>query len=284
MMPLPTLPRPNGLRPADVKQIAAMARTVVGITIDERKTDFLTGRLGRRLIANGLESYADYCNLLQADAVERVHFAEALTTHTTNFFRENSQYEWLRDEGLPTFAAPGQVGARDLVIWSAACSTGQEGYSALMVVQQGRDAGSWQLMPRLIGTDISRPVLKRAETAIYGKQEIESIPPEVRRRFLMSSKTAAGIYRIIPELRSRASWRRANLATAEGLDSIKADVVFLRNVLIYFDDDIRARVIDNVVSRLRPGGVLMMGHTETLRARPDGLELVRPSIYRKVAP
>lgn len=282
MMPLPTH-ETSGLRLADIKQIAAMARSVVGITIDERKTDFLTGRLGRRLVANGLESYAEYCNLLQANPVERVHFAEALTTHTTNFFRENSQYEWLKDEGLPAFAAPDRIGARDLVIWSAACSTGQEGYSALMVVQQGRDQGSWQLMPRLIGTDISRPVLKRAETAIYGKQEIESIPPEMRRRFLMSSKTAEGIYRIVPELRSRASWRRANLATTEGLDCVKADIVFLRNVLIYFDDEIRARVIENVVSRLRPGGILMMGHTETLRTRPDGLELVRPSIYRKVA-
>ncbi|WP_175484527.1 CheR family methyltransferase [Palleronia marisminoris] len=282
-MPLPTLHEPSGLRLADIKQIASMARSVVGISIDERKTDFLTGRLGRRLIANGLETYAEYCSLLQANPVERVHFAEALTTHTTNFFRENSQYEWLKDEGLPTFAAPGRVGGRDLVIWSAACSTGQEGYSALMVVQQGRDHGSWQLMPRLIGTDISRPVIKRAETAIYGKQEIESIPPEVRRRFLMSSKTAEGIYRIVPELRSRASWRRANLATGEGLDSIKADIVFLRNVLIYFDDEIRARVIENVMSRLRHGGILMMGHTETLRTRPDGLEVVRPSIYRKVA-
>lgn len=283
MMPSPTLPASTGLRPADVKQIAAMARNVVGITIDERKTDFLTGRLGRRLIANGLESYAEYCTLLQANAVERVHFAEALTTHTTNFFRENSQYEWLKEEGLPEFAAPGCVGARDLIIWSAACSTGQEGYSALMVVQQGRDLGSWQLMPRLIGTDISRPVLKRAGTAIYSKQEIESIPAELRRRFLMSSKTSANIYRIAPELRSRSSWRRANLATAEGLDSIKADIVFLRNVLIYFDEEIRARVIDNVVSRLRPGGVLMMGHTETLHTRPASLELIRPSIYRKAA-
>ena len=271
------------LRPADIKQLVALARRVVGITVSDRKTDFLTGRLGRRLVANGLTNYAEYCQLLQTDAAERVAFGEALTTHTTSFFREKAQYDWLLSEGLPELDASGLLKQRELVIWSAACSTGQEGYTALMVVHQARDRGLWNLTPRLIGTDVSRPVVRQAAQAVYSLQETEGIPIDLRRRFLLSSKSAAGVYRIVPELRSQSTWRQANLASGEGLDGISADVVFLRNVLIYFDEEVRARVIDNVYRRLRPGGFLMTGHTEASHARREGLELVRPSIFRKVA-
>ncbi len=271
------------LQPEDVKQLVALARVVVGITVNDRKTDFLTGRLGRRLAANGLASYAEYCRLLRTSAVERVAFGEALTTHTTSFFREKAQYDWLLTEGLPELEEKGQVKQRDLLIWSAACSTGQEGYSALMVVHQARDRGLWGLKPRLIGTDVSRTVVRQATSAVYSKQEVEGIPIDLRRRFLLSSKTTSGVFRIAPELRAQSTWRAANLASGEGLDGIAADVVFLRNVLIYFDEEIRTRVLDNVYRRLRPGGFLMTGHTEAAHARRDGLELVRPSIYRKVA-
>ena len=281
MFDRPIQPSPLPLRPEDVDQLVAMARNVVGITIDARKTDFLTGRLGRRLVANGLTSYADYCRLLRQNAIERVAFGEALTTHTTSFFRERAQYDWLLEEGLAELAGSGP-GQRELVVWSAACSTGQEGYTALMVLHQARDRGLRGIRPRLIGTDVSRPVVRRAKTALYSRQEVEGIPVDLRRRFLLSSKSTADVYRIVPELRDQASWRQANLSSGEGLDGISADVVFLRNVLIYFDEEIRTRVIDNVYRRLRPGGILMMGHTEASHARRDGLELVRPSIYRKV--
>lgn len=271
------------LRPNEIKELVALARTVLGITVSDRKTEFLTGRLGRRLVANGLTSYADYCRLLKSSATERVAFGEALTTHTTSFFREKVQYDWLLSEGLPELDQSGRLKQRELVIWSAACSTGQEGYTALMVVHQARDRGLWGLNPRLIGTDISGPVVRQATTAVYSKGDVEGIPIDLRRRFLLSSKTNAGIHRIVPELRAQSAWRQANLASGEGLDGISADVVFLRNVLIYFDEEIRTRVIDNVYRRLRPGGFLMTGHTEASHARREGLELVRPSIFRKVA-
>ncbi|WP_299822361.1 protein-glutamate O-methyltransferase CheR [uncultured Jannaschia sp.] len=272
------------LRPDDIRQLVALARAVTGITLSESKTDFLMGRLGRRLAARGLTSYADYCRLLTNDATERVAFGEALTTHTTSFFREKAQYDWLLAEGLPELDGSGRLKGRDLVIWSAACSTGQEGYSALMVAHQARDRGMRTINPRLIGTDISRPVVGHARQAVYSRAETDGIPPALRPRFLLSSKTANDVHRIVPELREQSSWRTANLLTGEGLDGIAADVVFLRNVLIYFDAEIRGRVIDAVYRRLRTGGFLMTGHTEASHARRDGLELVRPSIYRKIAP
>jgi chemotaxis protein methyltransferase CheR len=271
------------LLPEDIRQLVAFARSAVGITVSDRKTEFLAGRLGRRLAARGLTSYADYCRLLETDPAERLAFGEALTTHTTSFFREKAQYDWLLSEGLPELDAGGRLKQRELVIWSAACSTGQEGYTALMVAHQARDRGLWSLNPRLIGTDVSRPVIRQAAQAVYSRQETEGIPLDLRRRFLLSSKKMEGVCRIVPELRSQSAWKQANLASGDGLDGIAADVVFLRNVLIYFDEEIRTRVLDNVCRRLRPGGLLMTGHTEASHARRDGLELVRPSIFRKVA-
>ena len=99
----------------------------------------------------------------------------------------------------------------------------------------------------------------------------------------MTSKKGDGRHRIVPDLRERASWRIGNLTTGEGLEGISADVIFLRNVLIYFDEENRKKVIENVYRRLRPGGYLLTGHTEAAHARRDGLEVIRPSIYRKVS-
>ena len=274
---------PSPLRPSEARQIAAIAREITGITLCETRTDFLTGRLGRRLAACGIGDYAEYCRILKSDQNERRAFAEALTTHTTSFFREKPQYDWLLAHGLRELHDSGTLRGRSLLFWSAACSTGQEGYSALIVAQQARDGGLRGIDPRLIGTDISRPVIRRAAQAVYSRAETEGIVAELRPRVLLSSRRAEGVYRIVPELRERSTWRNANLATGEGLDGISADVVFLRNVLIYFDAEIRDRVLDNVCRRLRPGGFLLTGHTEASHARRDGLELVQPSIYRKVS-
>lgn len=268
------------ITPADVADLAVLARELVGITLTDRKTEFLMARLGRRLAATGQPDYAAYRRLVRGNPAEQTAFAEALTTHTTSFFRECAQYDWLRETGFSELHArePG----RDLVIWSAASSTGQEGYSALMVAQQARDAGLWDLRVRLIGSDISRPVVRLAAHAIYSTDQIAGIPDDLRRRFLLSSRNGDGRHRIVPDLRQRASWRTGNLATGAGLDGIAADIVFLRNVLIYFDEEVRSRVLENVFRRLRPGGYLLTGHTEAAHAKRDGLRTLRPSILQKV--
>ena len=269
------------ISPGDVADLAALARDLVGITLTDRKAEFLMARLGRRLAANGLSDYVAYRRLVRDSRAEQVAFAEALTTHTTSFFRERAQYDWLQSTGFPELHAANP--RRDLVVWSAASSTGQEGYTALMSAQLARDAGLWNLGVRLIGSDVSRPVVRLAAQAVYTTEQIAGIPADLRRRFLLSSRKRDGRHRIVPDLRERASWRLGNLSTGEGLDGIAADVAFLRNVLIYFDEEVRARVVDNVYRRLRPGGYLLTGHTEAAHARRDGLEVVRPSIYRKVS-
>jgi len=259
-----------------------MARDLVGISLDERKTDFLLGRLNRRLAFNGLNSYSEYIELVKKDAAEKLAFAEALTTHTTSFFREKLQYDWLMNEGLPELCR-GTKKSDDLTVWSAACSTGQEGYSALFVLHQFFDNTPHCSNFRVIGTDISRPVIRRAATAVYSGREVADIPTELRRKFLMESVKSPDVFRIVPELRKQTKWKKANLATTEGLDGISADIVFLRNVLIYFDPGTRETIIDNIYRRLRPGGFFFTGHTEASQVRREGLEVIRPSIFRKVS-
>ncbi len=268
--------------PADIADLARKPYRLTGIALSERKGEVLVARLGRRLNARGISDWASYRALLAEDADEQTAFAEAMTTHTTSFFRERAQYDWLLNEGVvELYPHPWGLG-RELVFWSAACSTGQEGYTALLVADQARERGLWEMKTRLVGTDLSRPVLKVAAQAIYPTSQIESIPAGLRPRVLLSSRNGDGRHRIVPELRRRAAWRQANLVTGIGLDGVAADVMSLRNVLIYFDAETRSKVLDNVFARLRVGGVLLVGHTEAAHARRDGLEIVRPSIYRKV--
>ena len=282
--PLQVQPRPAVAPSAeDVAGLAAWARRLTGITLRDRKAEFLSARLGKRLAAHGLADWGAYRRILAEDPVEQVAFSEALTTHTTSFFREKAQYDWLLEEGFPALLGASAGRRREIAIWSAACSTGQEGWTALMVAEQARLRGQTGLEARLIGTDLSRPVLRTAAQAIYPEAQIEGIPTALRPRVLLSSKVGERRYRIVPELRRRATWRQVNLASGDGLDGISADVVFLRNVLIYFDHEVRKTVIDNVFRRLNPGGFLLVGHTEAGHVRRDGLDSVRPSILRKGA-
>jgi chemotaxis protein methyltransferase CheR len=256
-------------------------RRLTGITLREHRREFLESRLARRVADTGAGTYADYIRILESDPAEHARFAEALTTHTTGFFRERTQYDWLRQTGLKALAE-GVPRARELVIWSAACSTGQEAYSALMTAEQARPEMPSSFAVRVVGTDISRPVLKVAAEAVYDRAQIKDIPEALRHRFLLSSRNDDGVYRIVPELRRRTTWRQANLVSNTGIGDLKADIAFLRNVLIYFDEQQRNQVVENVVARLRPGGFLLVGHTEGCHARRPDLEAVRPSIFRKI--
>ncbi|MBM9593602.1 CheR family methyltransferase [Roseitranquillus sediminis] len=268
------------LRPEEVPALTAVALRDAGINLHGGKIEFLQARLSRRVTAHGLESFTDYARLLERDAAERREFVEALTTHTTSFFREGAQYRWLEITGLAALEQARQHHRGDLVIWSAACSTGPEGWSALMVTERARRMQTMQRRFRLIGTDISRRVLKTAADAVYPAAEVAGVPVEMRRLFLLSSRSGDARCRIVPELRTLAQWRQANLVEGTGLDGIEADIAFLRNVLIYFDAPTQAAVIDRVVRRLRPGGYLFTGHTETAFRHPE-LTPLGPSIYRK---
>ncbi len=281
----PAAPSGPPLSPEAAAAISALVERCAGLHLDPAKTDFITFRVGRRLRELGLADYHTYLGRLEADAsgAELRHLVEALTTHTTSFFREAHQYAWLDETGLDMLA---RTARGPLRVWSAAASIGAELWSTAILLAERAARGQGPTRWELLGTDVSARVLARAERAIYTEEEIAGLSQGRRARHLMRARrfTDAGgrpLWRVVPELRAQARFVRANLQELDTLPDFAADVVFLRNVLIYFAPETRARVVDGVARRLRPGGILFTGHAEAIGEHP-ALAPLRPSIYRKV--
>lgn len=277
------------LAPEQSREIVSIAHLLSGLALDPNKTDFLELRLTPRLLELGLNGFEEYIRLVRSDLTcnEGRRFVESLTTHTTSFFREAYQYEWLENEGLDYLASTRSPNSGPLTVWSAAASTGAELWSAGMLLAEAatRNRADFSSFA-LIGTDISDKILRRANAAVYTMDEISGISERRRVRFLSQSKSnwdnnARPLTRIVPDLRRHAEFICCNLADLKGVRSFVADLIFLRNVLIYFKDEEQKKIISAVLSRLRKGGVLLTGHTESLSSH-TGLELIRPSIYKKI--
>lgn len=271
----------------EVDELIAAARRASGISIAPSKHSFIELRVSRRLRETGCVAFAEYLDHIRGPGgTEEVrHLVEALATHTTSFFRERPHYDWLEAEGLPALVRSGAGRERPLTVWSAACSIGSELWSAAMVLERFAGATPGGLRWNVVGTDISRPILRRAANAVFTEDEIAGLPDDFRRRHLLRSRTPGRqgtLYRIAPELRSKARFARANLVTLDPGFDLTADVVFLRNVLIYFEPQDRARAIANVLSRIRPGGYLLTGHSESLGEASEGVRQVAVTTYQRV--
>lgn len=272
------------LTPAQASTLCEIMRSISGVRIDAAKRSFLELRAGRRLQATGLADFTAYLTLLKgpAGAAERRHLAEALLTHTTSFFRERSHYDWLAGEGIARLTEMGAGRAWPLTVWSAACSTGAEMWSAAMVLDQASRRSAGGLRWAVVGTDVSRRILRRAATAIFTEDEIDGLNEDQRQRYLMRSRGKARVmYRVVPELRAQARLAWANLSEPARGPAITADIAFLRNVLIYFPTADQPVIAAGAASRLRVGGYLVTGHAEALARVPDGLVQVAPTLYRK---
>ncbi|MCR9151240.1 MAG: hypothetical protein NXH83_13785 [Rhodobacteraceae bacterium] len=272
---------------AQCRFFAKLAQAVCRLNIDPAKTDFLRLRLSRRIRALGLEEFDSYVDLLRSDpeGPEIRKFIEALTTHTTAFFRERHQYDWLDREGLAILGETGAGFDRPLTVWSAACSSGVELWSAAMLLAEAASRPGGLRRFELVGTDISHAILRKATAATYTEEETAGLADGFRVRYLMRSRAVfedsrGHLYRIVPELRAKARFSACNLTDATSLPGLSADVVFLRNVLIYFEAAVQAQVIESVAERLRPGGILFTGHAEAVPVHPR-LRSIGPSIYRK---
>jgi len=264
------------LREDQIPALAEIAMAEAGFRFDVSKREFLQMRLNRRVQACGFSDYRDYIALLKKDASERKAFVQSLTVHTTSFFREEHQYQWLSEEGLPELVRHNSK----LVFWSAAASSGQEGWSTLMTAEEFRKKTSSSFSYHLVGTDVSEAILSKANSAIYFADEINTVPQDLRSQYFLRSRAQDGRFRIVPELRTQAKWQVGNLVSGDGLSGISAHVAFLRNVLIYFDRPTQQTVVDRVVRNLKPGGFLLTGHSETGFNHPDLCSL-KPSIFQK---
>lgn len=249
-----------------------------GISLSAAKKALVSGRLAKRLQQYRLGSYGEYFHLLTSgDAPAEVQIAvDLLTTNETYFFREPKHFDLLRQLALATHNAP-QSRTQSFRVWSAASSTGEEAYSIAMVLADCLEGDQWDV----IGSDISMRVLQQARAGHYPAERTTHIPPAYLRRFCMKGISAQkGTLLIERNLRSRVQFLQTNLNTK--LPQLGVfDVIFLRNVMIYFNGDTKRQVVARVLSLLKPGGHFIIGHSESLHDITDAVQPLAPSIYRK---
>lgn len=247
-----------------------------GITMSSAKKALVSGRLAKRVQQCQLNSYGEYFRLLASgNAAAEVQMAiDLLTTNETYFFREPKHFDILRD-----YAKAMRQRGQPMRVWSAASSTGEEAYSIAMVLADCLDDGQWDVM----GSDISTRVLARARAGHYPLERTTHIPAAYLKRFcLKGTGDQQGTLLIDRSLRSRVQFLQVNLNVP--LPQLgNFDVIFLRNVMIYFNGDTKQQVVARVLSLLKPGGYFFIGHSESLHGVTDQVQAVAPSIYRKLS-
>lgn len=264
------------LKDAEFKLFQQWIHSVAGITMGATKKALVAGRLARRLQERGQASYDAYFQLLQRDPDEHQRALDLLTTNETHFFREPRHFEVLRDVILPERVHDG--GGQPLRIWSAACSTGQEPYSLAMWLAHHVGDTSWEIF----ASDICSRVLERARTALYDMALAREIPDTLLKAWCFKGVgSQSGRFLIAPEIARKVRFAHINLN--EDLPDTGAlfDVIFLRNVMIYFNESTKKAVVNRLVQRLRPGGWLVVGHSESLHGICDGVQSISPSVYRR---
>ncbi len=281
-----------------VLHVTAIAHEL-GIKMPPAKKVMLEARLQKRLKLLGLESFSDYYAHVfgeprragsgtrergrsHGDDSELISLIDAVTTNKTDFFREPSHFDYLLGTAVPELTASTDAGTRrELAVWSAGCSTGEEPYTIAMVLS-AHAAAHPGFRFSVLATDISSRVLEAAHTGIYDEEKAVPVPPDMKRAYLLRSKDRQRRQvRICPALRAVVRFQRVNLMDARyGLEGMM-DVIFCRNVIIYFDRPTQEKLVLRLSRCLRTGGYLFMGHSETLMGMDLPLRSAAPTVYRK---
>lgn len=256
-----------------------------GIKMTPVKKTMLEARLQKRLRKLKLGTFAEYADYLfspEGAEQELVHMIDLVTTNKTDFFREPSHFSYLTQTALPELIRRRVAGdRRKFMIWSAGCSTGEEPYTLAIVLSEfAEQHQGFNFF--ILGTDISTRVLEKAASGIYDLESVEPIPAPLKRKYLLRSKDKKkGLVRITPELRERIRFRRLNFMENDFGFREPLDIIFCRNVIIYFDRPTQEKLINRFCQHLIPGGYILMGHSETLHGLDVPLIQAAPTIYRK---
>lgn len=260
----------------DFLAISRMVRESSGIVLSDVKRDLVNGRLRRRLRTLGIGSFSEYREILEGPdgTEERVHMVNAITTNLTNFFREPHHFEFLRNEILPKLADK----RKRLRIWSAGCSTGEEPYTIAMTLRQvRRDLDEWDA--KILATDIDTEVIRTGTRGRYALERTAQIPAELRQKHTF--RTDDDVVEMAEELRSLIAFRQLNLLGTWPMQG-SFDIIFCRNVVIYFDKATKQRLFDRFADILKPDGYLFIGHSESLHKISDRFTHVGRTIHRRV--
>jgi len=267
----------------DYKRLCDLIYVEAGIHLGPDKKTMLEVRIKRRLKELGLASYGQYCDYLfgpQGLKEEIVPLIDVVTTNKTDFFREPKHFDFLVANALPELISQSEYG-RPVVIWSAGCSTGEEPYTlAIVLSEYALTHPGFRF--RILATDISTTVLAKAERGVYADDVVSPVSTPLRRKYFMRSREPdSNRVRVVPELRRLVEFRRLNFMDADYGLTERADAIFCRNVIIYFDRPTQERILGKLTRQLVPHGYLFVGHAETLHDMHLPLAPVAPALYRR---
>ncbi len=252
-----------------------------GISLSDAKQQLIYGRLTRRLRTLGLQNFSQYCDLLESDPGEEFEdFVNAITTNLTSFFRESHHFDFLRETALPEVIARNRGSGR-VRLWSAGCSSGEEPYSiAITAVEVLARSPNCDL--KILATDLDSNMVATGAQGVYRSERVEGLEGSCLRRWFRKGRgQSVGQVRVNPELQQLLSFRQLNLMTAWPMHG-PLDIIFCRNVVIYFDKDTQRKLFARFAKLQPPGSYLFIGHSETLAGVTDKYRLLHQTIYQRV--
>lgn len=262
------------LHEKEFTQFCDLIYRIAGITLSSSKKPLVTSRLAKRLAHFGLRSYGEYFKMITAidGKAELQMTVDLLTTNETHFFREPKHFDFLRQHILPA-----RKSGKTFRIWSAACSSGEEPYSIAMLLDDVLGVAPWEI----VASDLNMKVLEMARRGHYSMERMSEIPQNYLTKYCLKGiGSQDGTLLIERKLRERIQFKQHNLNEAPP-QLAEFDVIFLRNVMIYFDQNTKRQVVSRLLTLLRPGGYFFVGHSETLNGINEEVRLVQPSIYQK---
>jgi chemotaxis protein methyltransferase CheR len=267
----------------DFGKLSSFVYDELGIKMPYAKKVMLQSRLQKRLADLKIGSFKDYIEFVfskEGQEVEIIKMIDLITTNKTDFFRESSHFDYLTTTVLPEFCSG--KNKKSIKIWSAGCSSGEEPFTIGIVLSefvqnhQGIDF-------EIFATDISLRILQKAARAIYSEDRVSEVPANLKRKYFLKSKDPINkTVRLVPEIRSRVTFQRLNFMDQDYPVEREFDIIFCRNVLIYFDRETQQKVITKLASKLRYDGVFFLGHSESITNMKVPLRQIKPTIFRKI--
>ncbi len=248
-----------------------------GIEIKPHKKTLLINRLSKRLRYLGLSNFSEYLHYVKNSPNKQQEFVEMIdcvTTNKTDFFREPQHFTFLREKALPELVQNNSVSPSVLRVWSAACSTGEEPYTLAICLSEALKNKKFEVL----ASDVSETVLRHALTGVYEENRIAPIPPTLLRKYFLRGDKR---YKVKPELAKHVQFKKVNLKHNFPMHIKNIEIIFCRNVMIYFNKETQQEIINKFWQVLRPNGYLFLGHSETLQGMNTPFTYVAPSVYQK---
>jgi len=276
----------KSIKHSDIVRLSDFMIEETGIHLGPDKQALIEGRLHKRMRELALPSfdvYMDYVFSPKGKSNEIIHLIDILTTNKTDFFREPNHFEYLMDSVIPEFKNEGEAGVRRaLNVWSAGCSSGEEPYTLSIIFNEFLENNPW-FRYQIIATDISTRVLDMAKKGVFEIDKMSDVPLMYKRKYFLKGKGEnSNLAKAIPRLKSNILFGRINLMEMPYPLDITFDVIFCRNVIIYFKKPVQEKVVNALSQKLRKGGYLFMGHSETLTGMDIPLERINSTVYRKL--